>query len=88
MVVQSWGVPACSLSVGYSFRLNSSLGLGCRQASYLALKNTEVQKGEVAYPRLQGPWNPYLLPKCELLLAGTERQLPRPANPPPSLGPS
>lgn len=51
-------VCACSLPVGYSFRLNSSLDLACRQASYLTMKNTEAQKGQVAYRRLQWPMEP------------------------------
>lgn len=36
---------ARSLSVGYSFRLNASLGLGCKQASHLTAKNTEAREG-------------------------------------------
>ena len=36
---------ARSLSVGYYFRLNASLGLGCKQASHLTAKNTEAREG-------------------------------------------
>ena len=88
MVDQSWGAPACLLPMGYSFRLNSSLVLAFRGASYLTLKNTEAQKGQVAYPRLPGSWNPNLLPKYKLLVPGTDRQLLPPVSPPSSLGPS